>query len=187
MILPDWDLIRDLTDRSSFWEEFIQRDELGSTNSFIRKRPELKPGTIVLASRQKHGHGKGKRKWYSPRGGLWFSFLVDCLPTSSSAEFYVVVLKLIKDLLSDYGVEARISRPNDLIAGEGKIAGMLIQESDDNYIIGIGINVNNAVSSLPESIEGSSTTMKELTGERVELAELLRDFMVRFGEYYERI
>ena len=182
--MPNWDPVRDLIEESNVWSNFIYRDELDSTNRFLRTQKGLEPGTVVLADRQTHGHGRGSRRWYSPEGGLWFSFTLEGLSKGSIQELYVSLLNLVQNLLKEYGVATEISRPNDLMADGKKIAGLLIEESAGSYIVGIGINVNNEASSLPEVVKENSTTAKEVTGEEVDRVLMLKDFLVEFERFY---
>jgi len=183
--LPNWKPVRDLVESSNVWAEFIYREELDSTNLYLRNRENLQPGTIVLADRQTHGHGTGSRRWYSPKGGLWFSFSLGSLSARSTQELYVEILNLVQGILRGRGVETSISRPNDLIVEGKKIAGLLIEESAGRFIVGLGINVNNEASSLPEVVKENSTTMKEVTGKQIDRTEMLGDFLKKFENYYQ--
>ena len=182
--MSNWGPIEELVDRSDLWTRFIYREELDSTSRFLRNWDDLETGVIVLAEKQTSGRGKGTRKWYSPEGGLWFSFTLGDSISQNIQEFYVEVLNLITNLLEDYGVSAQISRPNDLVVEGDKIAGMLIEQKAGNYIVGIGMNVNNDISDLPELVKDRSTTMKEVTGKEFDRARLLGDFLSKFEDYY---
>ncbi|MBS3787000.1 biotin--[acetyl-CoA-carboxylase] ligase [Candidatus Bipolaricaulota bacterium] len=183
--MTNWKPIRQLVDNSDVWSEFIYRTELDSTNRYLRNSEDLQPGTVVLADKQTHGQGRGTRKWHSPQGGLWFSFTLGDLSPRAIPELYVELLSLVQDLLEEYGVETSVSRPNDLVVRGKKIAGLLIEENTGRYIVGIGINVNNEASSLPEVVKENSTTMKKITGEEVNRTEMLRDFLAKFEDFYQ--
>ncbi|MFW5905846.1 MAG: hypothetical protein ACOCUO_03285, partial [archaeon] len=58
------------------------------------------------------------------------------------------------------------------------------EESSGNYIVGIGINVNNEASGLPEAVRENSITMKEVTGEEVDRTKMLEDFLGQFEDFY---
>mgnify|MGYP000621435101 CR=1 FL=1 len=182
--MSNWKPVRDLVEHSTTWSEFVYRDELDSTNRYLRDKENLDPGTVVLADRQTHGQGRGDRRWYSPEGGLWFSFSLSGLSSRDTPELYVKLLNLVQELLEEYGVRASVSRPNDLVVEGKKIAGMLIEERAGNYIVGIGINVNNEASGLPKPVKESSTTIKNIIGEEVDRTTMLRDFLARFEELY---
>ncbi|MFB6291338.1 MAG: biotin--[acetyl-CoA-carboxylase] ligase [Candidatus Bipolaricaulia bacterium] len=182
--MVNWDPVREIVESSAVWAEFIYRDELDSTNRYLRNNEDLETGAVVLADRQTHGHGRGSRKWYSPEGGLWFSFSIGGMTSRSTQELYVDLLNIVQGLLEEYGVETTVSRPNDLVVGNKKIAGLLIEKNTGNCIVGIGINVNNEASSLPEVVKENSTTMKKVTGEEIDRVALLRDFLTGFESFY---
>ncbi len=175
-----WEKVRSQVEKSGFWSEFVHREELKSTSSYLRSRGDLSTGTIVLAERQTSGHGRGAARWYSPEGGLWFSFKLAESFEGSAQEFYVKALNMLRDLLADFGVETKISRPNDLVVKGNKIAGILIEEHDASYIVGFGMNVNNDLSAIPENVGENSITMQEVIGGEVDRDELLAEFLIRF-------
>lgn len=178
--MGSWERVRSLVAESDFWTEFVHREELKSTSSYLRKKDELPVGTVVLAERQTSGRGRGTARWYSPEGGLWFSCKLSDSFEKSAQQFYVEALKLLRDLLADYGVETEISRPNDLVVEGKKLAGILIEEHDGEYIVGFGLNVNNDLSVIPEKVGENSVTLKEITGGEVDRDELLSEFLTRF-------
>jgi len=182
--LANWNPVEEYVEKSDFWNKFICRDELESTSGYIRKLNSLAPGIVVLAERQRKGRGRGTSRWYSPSGGLWFSFSLSGLSSDSPQELYVGILGILRDLLADYGVKTKISRPNDLVVDNDKIAGALIEECGDKYIVGLGLNVNNDLSSLPEEVRKSATTLMRETGREIDRSHLLRDFLSRFEDWH---
>ncbi len=115
-------------------------------------------GAVVLAETQTKGRGRLGRSWISPRHkGIYFSLILR--PRISPQNVAVLTLlcavsicQAIKDLL---GFEPRIKWPNDIFLGNKKLGGILTQlgaETDEIHFIaiGIGLNVNNDLNSLPE-------------------------------------
>ncbi|MFP4136523.1 MAG: biotin--[acetyl-CoA-carboxylase] ligase [Candidatus Acetothermia bacterium] len=176
--MADRDPLERYVEDSDFWLELIHREQLESTSSFLREG-EYEPGTIVLADRQTRGRGRGTNRWYSPEGGLWFSFVVPGANLVPPQDLYVEIMDLLRDLLADYDVDTKISRPNDLVVDEKKIAGVLIEEDDGRYIVGTGINVNNELSALPEELKGETTTMRKVAGRKIDRRELLKEIISR--------
>lgn len=181
--MPKWDPVEDYVEGSNLWNDFIHREELKSTSSFIRDK-DLDPGTIVLADEQTGGRGRGSNRWYSPEGGLWFSFVVSGSGEINPQKLYVKILGTLREILADGGVITEVSCPNDLVAEGKKIAGILIEENDPSFIIGLGINVNNDLSPLPDELRKKSTTMKEMAGREISRVKLLEGFLSRFEEFY---
>ena len=53
-------------------------NEIGSTQEKAKLLAQqgVPEGTVVLAQKQTGGKGRFRRKWESPRGGLWFSLVL---------------------------------------------------------------------------------------------------------------
>jgi BirA family transcriptional regulator, biotin operon repressor / biotin---[acetyl-CoA-carboxylase] ligase len=109
-------------------------------------------GTVVVAAEQDAGRGSRGRRWTSPIGGLWLSFL--CRPARSVG---VEVLSLrvglaAADALAEVGGLPPVSLkwPNDLILGNRKVGGILCEARWQGDLlvwiaVGLGLNVRNPV------------------------------------------
>lgn len=105
-------------------------------------------GTVVLADRQSAGRGRHGRTWHSaPGAGVWVTIIER--PTDASA---VAVLSLRIGLAVAEAIEPLASGPiglkwpNDLLAGDGKLAGILVEarwrEARLDWVaVGVGLNV----------------------------------------------
>ncbi len=96
-------------------------------------------GTVVVADEQERGRGRRGRTWVSPRGGLYASVILAPDPMIS-LRVGVAVARALREI----GVEAVLKWPNDILVGEKKIAGILIETADDYAIVGIGVNIECA-------------------------------------------
>ncbi len=105
--------------------------------------------TVVLAGRQSGGLGRGGNAWISPPGGLYASWLgwlpvaaLDAVPLAAA----VCLAEAVEALHP--GVEVRLKWPNDLIAGGGKLGGILCQSRVAGaaawVIVGLGVNLESA-------------------------------------------
>jgi BirA family biotin operon repressor/biotin-[acetyl-CoA-carboxylase] ligase len=95
----------------------------------------------------------------------------------------------VSDSLDEYGLEARIKWPNDVLIDGKKVCGILteakIKGSEIEYLIlGIGINANFEISELPEEIRGSSTTIKHELKKDISREVLLHRLLVHMDMYY---
>jgi len=90
-------------------------------------------------------------------------------------------------VLSQYGVNTNISRPNDLVIDQKKIAGILIEEVKRKVIVGIGVNVNNDPANFPRRIRRKSTSMKVILGEKIDLQDILIQLLKQIANLYEYI
>jgi len=144
------------------------------------------PGfSVVVAGIQEKGRGRLKRVWQSPDGGLYFTMVVrpDLPPILSPRVNFAASLILAQVIERVCDVEVRVKWPNDLLAGEKKIAGMLSEmEAEGDLVsfinIGIGINVNND----PPSDVDHAASIRQLTGKSHSRIEILSCFLDQFEE-----
>ncbi|MEJ0016865.1 MAG: biotin--[acetyl-CoA-carboxylase] ligase [Acetobacteraceae bacterium] len=123
---------------------------IGSTNDEAQRLAEegAADGTVVHADEQTAGRGRLTRRWLSPPGNLYLSIVLrpDVAATRSMELGFVAALAVADavDALLPPTVRARLKWPNDVLANDGKIAGILVERSGDALILGIGINVLEA-------------------------------------------
>jgi len=130
---------------------------------------------IIVAEEQTEGRGRYGRKWFSPKGGLYFSFQIK---KNKLTDFLseIVALSLI-DTMKDFGLTCKIKFPNDIIINEKKICGILIEKKGDFYIVGIGINV--------KKIEGDYVSMEELIKRNIKIDDVFEKFIWNFKKVSE--
>ena len=142
--------------------------------------------TVVVAGHQSAGRGRLGRTWVSsPGSSLLVSVLVR--PTLPPAESPIITLaagaSMAEALRAACGVEARCKWPNDVVVGERKLAGILVEarvESDRlvHAIIGAGVNVAQSAGDFTPAIRSTATSVA-MEGGRRDLAALLREFLAR--------
>ncbi|MCX7758328.1 MAG: biotin--[acetyl-CoA-carboxylase] ligase [bacterium] len=146
----------------------IVLDECDSTQEEIKKR--LKDGDLlaVLSKRQFKGKGSYSREWVSDEGGLYLSFVypvIKCDFPISILFSILVIVALRKYLNYPFSEYLGIIYPNDLVIKYEsiyyKLGGLLVETFKNNYIIGIGINVNNNVSNY--DFEHKAISLKEFS------------------------
>lgn len=152
-----------------------QHTEVNSTNLVAANLPAWH---AVRADTQTAGRGRFQRQWVSDAGGLWLSAVVPVETNSPAWRMLPLATGVaVCDALRANGVkQLRLRWPNDILVGERKLAGLLIDQFQPGLaVVGIGINVRNQ----PEARDGS------LNGHVVRLADLvfaapsLRDLAVR--------
>jgi BirA family biotin operon repressor/biotin-[acetyl-CoA-carboxylase] ligase len=124
------------------------------------ERPE--EGVVVLTDSQTAGKGRLGRRWVDVAGCNVLSSIL--LQPLFSPHFLVMVASLaIVDAINELcGLTSTIKWPNDVLIGDRKVAGILIetshilceaQEQDRSSqlvaILGIGVNVNGRIQDLP--------------------------------------
>jgi len=132
----------------------IKLDAIDSTNDFLKKlssADDLENFTVVTAENQTNGKGQMGAKWDSESGkNLIMSVLVKDFLTDNNQLFSLNMIFSIAviDALKSFEIpNFSIKWPNDILSGNKKIGGILIEnsiKSDGSItsVIGLGLNVN---------------------------------------------
>lgn len=163
--------------------------EVGSTmdwaRDLIRRAGPLADlhGTLVVANHQTAGRGRFSRPWHSPPGrSLLFSLVL--MPPDGGAAYErrlaVAAPVAVCDAISEVcALTPRIKYPNDVLLSGRKVAGILIERSGGGaggppvYVVGIGVNVNQAADELPPDTRIAPTSLRLQLGKEVAPAILL--------------
>lgn len=171
--------------------EIISEDTVDSTSAMLRRMlPGVENLTVVVSRTQTGGRGQFSRKWHSASGkNLTFSIflkysLIHPFPAAEQHRLSMASALSVIDFMADFGIDARIKKPNDIYVGSSKICGILIENSllgeyMDWSIVGVGINVNQTAfpADLPNPV-----SMLQLSGggKEYDLKECLEIFLERF-------
>jgi BirA family biotin operon repressor/biotin-[acetyl-CoA-carboxylase] ligase len=104
-------------------------------------------GDWLVALRQDSGKGRHGRVWESIDGNFHGSTLVQLGPTDPPAPALALVagLALIEAVeLAAPGAPLLLKWPNDLMLGDAKLAGVLLERSGDRVVAGFGVNLAGA-------------------------------------------
>lgn len=102
-------------------------------------------GLAVLAREQTGGRGTRGRSWQSPPGNLYLSVLLrPTEPASSAGLWSLLAAVALREALGAGPIV--LKWPNDLMLGEGKLAGILLESSAEDtrlnwLVIGFGANL----------------------------------------------
>lgn len=132
-------------------------DVTGSTNAVAadRARAGAGDGLLVVTEHQDAGRGRLDRTWQTPpRAGLTFSLLLRPEVAPAAWPWLPLLTGLaVRDALVSLGWQARVKWPNDVLLGEQKVAGILVErvETPDGpaAILGVGLNVTTTADELP--------------------------------------
>jgi len=169
--------------------------EVASTNSVAKERAQdkCKEGLIVVASSQNRGRGRLDRSFISPEGGLYLSVVLRPEPSQTPVSLLPLLagLAVSKSISTTVLKETSLKWPNDVLMEGKKVCGVLVESSFkgdklDHVVIGIGINVNSSTDQLPEDIRERATTIKDITGNKVDMEILLRDLISFLDILYGR-
>ena len=131
------------------WRRIEVVSETGSTNADLLQRAaagENIDGAVLVAEHQTSGRGRRGRTWSTaPFAQIIMSVAVDAatVPTEGWGWLPMATGLAVVDAVGTvYGVEAGLKWPNDVIAGEGKLAGILAEVSPGTSVIVVGIGLN---------------------------------------------
>ena len=134
-----------------------------------------------------------KRKWLSPRGGVWLSVVLKpAVPTVTSTMLPFVAAIAVCDAIKEAtNLAATLKWPNDVIVEDKKVAGILLDLSAEaetvNYaVIGIGINANVDASKLKIDREGKPavTSLMDELGHDVNRLQLTKLLLEKIELFY---
>lgn len=101
----------------------------------------------MVALRQEGGRGRHGRPWESIEGNFFGSTLVQLKPGDPPAPSLALVagLALIETVeIAAPEVPLSLKWPNDLMLGDAKLAGILLERSGDQVVAGFGVNLAGA-------------------------------------------
>lgn len=159
--------------------KIIFKESLDSTNNYaanLLKEGLLMDGTVIVSGEQTAGKGQRNSQWYAePYKNIIFTCFVQYVNLSVDSQDAIThfVSLAITDFLKEKNVVAQIKWPNDILIGNSKISGVLIENQLKSHqcmssIIGIGINVNQIAFG-----DWNATSMKLQTGLDYDLQELV--------------
>jgi BirA family transcriptional regulator, biotin operon repressor / biotin---[acetyl-CoA-carboxylase] ligase len=172
-------------------------EKIGSTQVRARElaRGGAPHGTLVISKVQTGGRGRLGRRWGSPAGGLWMSLVLrPGVSVKVAARTTQAAAVGVAKTLREFGVEASLKWPNDLLVDGRKICGILAESSVENVpvaakkvrtgegrpvdfvILGVGLNANLDPQDLGIPDREVATLRSEL-GRDVDMSELIRSLL----------
>ncbi|MDX1659479.1 MAG: biotin--[acetyl-CoA-carboxylase] ligase [Nitriliruptorales bacterium] len=137
-----------LIDGASPWSEVVHLEEVDSTNDEVlrRVREDPRPGVVVVADHQTAGRGRLERTWEDEPGRSLLVSVVDEVPDESPTLVPHAAGVAVVDALRRVGARAALKWPNDVLIGDRKVAGILVERQEVGatpvVVIGVGINVD---------------------------------------------
>ncbi|AEA71550.1 MULTISPECIES: bifunctional biotin--[acetyl-CoA-carboxylase] ligase/biotin operon repressor BirA [Pseudomonas] len=167
-------------------------DTIDSTNAEALRLIErgVAAPFMVLAERQVAGRGRRGRKWVSPFAeNLYHSLVLRIDGGMRQIEGLSLVVGLaVMHALRDMGIaEAGLKWPNDVLVGEKKIAGILLELVGDpadvcHVVLGVGINVNMQST---DEVDQQWTSMCLEAGRNFDRNELVARLGAKLQHYLE--
>jgi BirA family biotin operon repressor/biotin-[acetyl-CoA-carboxylase] ligase len=159
---------------------------IDSTNAELLRRTEVPVGSVLLAEEQTAGRGRLDRRWDSPAGaGVWMSVVVR--PDVADWSW----LPLLSGVAAAAGVRAcgphldvGLKWPNDVLIGDAKVGGILVERRGPDAVVGIGIDVHQGADELRAYAAAGGTTAVSLdvAGSSVERVALAAEVLGALAE-----
>jgi len=172
----------------------VRRVIVSSTNELARELAleGAAHGTVVLADSQSHGKGRLGRQWHSPPGlNIYMSVILrpsqyPVIGTSPGLVPLLAGLSVLYALRECTGLVASLKWPNDIIAGDRKLGGILLEARSrgggmDHAILGMGINVNSNHGDFPPELKGAATSLLMETGRKQDTEGIIRTLSLRLS------
>mgnify|MGYP002632800960 CR=1 FL=1 len=167
-----------------------------STNNYARALIRDKmpiEGTVIIADSQTGGRGQRSNSWSSEPGlNLTCSYILNPAFLSATNQFALsaTVALSVFDTIRKFAPsnDVKIKWPNDILIGDRKIAGILIENSLkrfnlDTSIVGIGINVNQ--NDFDSNL--NATSIKKITNQKLDLEDVLKTLNENLEKHYLRL
>lgn len=157
-------------------------EEAGSTNVIVTERAQAggPEGLVVVAEHQTAGRGRLDRSWLAPpRSALTFSVLLrPTVPAAAWPWLPLLAGHAVSTALVTAGFDASVKWPNDVLLGDRKVAGILVERVETPTgpaaVVGVGLNVGMTADELPVP-EATSLALAGDAPDRTELLGLLLD------------
>jgi BirA family biotin operon repressor/biotin-[acetyl-CoA-carboxylase] ligase len=183
-----------LTRPGSLWRSVDVVDSCPSTNAALadRARAGAPAGEVLVADHQTAGRGRLDRTWVTPPGSaLTFSVLLDPdrVPVTRWPWLPLLVgIAVSEGVRRVSGVECVLKWPNDVLVGDRKLAGILVERIERRggavAVAGVGLNVSQTADELPVPTATSLVLEEATTTDRtVVLREVLRSLEALFVQW----
>ena len=173
----------------TMWTEIRILATTGSTNTdLLRLAAAGAPEGLVLATEsQTAGKGRQGRAWQTrPGAALTFSVLLRPDPVPQAARGWLPLLAgvaVVHALGRVSALEASLKWPNDVLVGQGKLAGILAEQAAGAVVVGIGINVLGGERDLPVA---SATSLERCGAGETDRTSLLAAILDEIEHWYVR-
>ena len=140
------------------WRQLDVVAETGSTNADLLARAEGGAdidGSVLLAEYQNAGRGRHGRQWSAPprtQVALSVGVAGASVPTPGWGWLTLAVGVAVADAVTALDIEAGLKWPNDVLAGGGKLAGILAEVAAPTpvIVVGLGLNVTLTADEAPD-------------------------------------
>lgn len=181
------------------WQSILVLESTGSTNKEAYDLAMIGGGanTVIMTEYQTAGRGRMNRSWEAGKGNsILFSIILRDKRITSPGVLMLTAAASLRETVAEITGrdDVLIKWPNDVFIGAKKCCGILAQagvdkKGDSFYVLGIGLNVNNALEEFSNLPQGTSLFVE--TGHKYNrnevAAKLFNKLSKKFGENIENI
>jgi BirA family transcriptional regulator, biotin operon repressor / biotin---[acetyl-CoA-carboxylase] ligase len=189
------DLVR--LQRDTFLRRVEWHESLASTNDRalqLAAAAECETPHLIAAGEQTAGRGRGNNRWWSGRGALTFSVLLDPEGLGLRPELWprvsltagVAICQMLEQAAPHESVG--LKWPNDIWLNGKKVCGILVETTPNRrLILGIGLNVNNSMQAAPEEIRMRAASLCDVLHAPPDPTDLLVDLLQRVEFHLQQL
>jgi len=164
--------------------QLIYYPTIDSTNEEARRliKEGKSEGTVIVAEQQSKGRGKPGRTWVSSPGGIYLSAILRPFknPQALVPLTLLAARAVAQTVAKVSGLKAEIKLPNDVLIKGKKICGILVERvASGHLIVGIGLNLNNAVDSVQPA-----TSLKQEAGKEFVPSLFIENMLSELNQEY---
>ena len=146
-------------------------------------------GALVVADEQTAGRGRLNRHWVT-RAGAALAFSLVLRPSADESPHAALFsalggLAVQSALAQDFGLQAQVKWPNDVLVGGRKVCGVLVEsiwtgEVPACVVVGIGINITPDALPPSEQLLFPATCLEAETGHTLDRLDVLASVLQQF-------
>jgi BirA family biotin operon repressor/biotin-[acetyl-CoA-carboxylase] ligase len=154
-------------------------------------------GVVLLAGEQAAGRGQYGRSWQAPpHSSVLMSLLLFPPPALRRPALLVAwaavsVCELVRAMT---GLPARIKWPNDVLVGDKKVCGILIEQRNSGdralplaTVVGVGLNVTQPAEAFAAAGLPDAASLFSASGKLLDVAEVACQLIAQLDEEHDRL
>lgn len=167
------------------------RNKVSSTNTILKKyAKEGITNHILVAKEQTGGRGRYNRHYFSPKSGVYFSFIFNSDIDSTLIPLITPITAVaVSETLNEYGKDTKIKWVNDVLLDNKKVCGILVEtllEEKPYIIVGIGLNLFTPKNGFPDEIKDIAGSIFDKENKKLR-KDIVIKIIDKFFKYYRDI